>query len=116
IDIEAKTCLNMLRTIYLPAIAAQMSEICGTVNAIQAAGITAGLKAATFKANEIGAYYDELMPEVDALAAAIEAGEPFAMRAAMEKARETVDALEAIVDAALWPVPTYAQMLNIHSK
>ena len=116
IDIEAKTCLNMLRTIYLPAIAAQMSEICGTVNAIQAAGITAGLKAATFKANEIGAYYDELIPEVDALAAAINAGEPFAMRAAMETARETVDALEAIVDAALWPVPTYAQMLNIHSK
>ena len=28
----------------------------------------------------------------------------------------TVDALEAIVDADLWPVPTYAQMLNIHSK
>ena len=38
------------------------------------------------------------------------------MCAAMESARMTVDALEAIVDADLWPVPTYAQMLNIHSK
>ncbi len=116
IDIEAKTCLNMLRTIYLPAIATQMTEICGTVGAIQAAGLTAGLKAATQKANEIGELYDALAPQVDALAAAIEQGEPFSMRAAMESARETVDALEAIVDAALWPVPTYAQMLNIHSK
>ena len=116
IDIEAKTCLNMLRTIYLPAVATQMTEICGTVSAIQSAGLTAGLKAATYKANEIGELYDELLPEVDALATAINAGEPFVMRAAMERARETVDALEAVVDAALWPVPTYAQMLNIHSK
>ena len=116
IDIEAKTCLNMLRTIYLPAVATQMTEICGTVGAIQAAGLTAGLKAATRKANEIGELYDALAPQVDALAAAIDAGEPFAMRAAMEQARTTVDALEAHVDAALWPVPTYAQMLNIHSR
>ncbi len=116
IDIEAKTCLNMLRTIYLPAIATQMTEICGTVGAIQAAGLTAGLKAATQKAEEIGTLYDTLAPQVDALAAAIDTGEPFAMRAAMEQARQTVDALEAVVDAALWPVPTYAQMLNIHSR
>ncbi|MBR7109074.1 MAG: glutamine synthetase III, partial [Akkermansia sp.] len=116
IDIEAKTCLNMLRTIYLPAIATQMTEICGTVGAIQAAGLTAGLKAATQKAEEIGTLYDTLAPQVDALAVAIDAGEPFAMRAAMEQARQTVDALEAVVDAALWPVPTYAQMLNIHSR
>ncbi|MBR1997770.1 MAG: glutamine synthetase type III, partial [Akkermansia sp.] len=116
IDIEAKTCLNMLRTIYLPAIATQMTEICGTVGAIQAAGLTAGLKAATHKAEEIGTLYDTLAPQVEALAVAIDAGEPFAMRAAMEQARQTVDALEAVVDAALWPVPTYAQMLNIHSR
>lgn len=116
IDIEAKTCLNMLRTIYLPAIATQMTEICGTVGAIQSVGLTAGLKAATQKAEEIGTLYDTLAPQVDALAVAIDAGEPFAMRAAMEQARQTVDALEAVVDAALWPVPTYAQMLNIHSR
>lgn len=116
IDIEAKTCLNMLRTIYLPAIASQMTEICGTVASIQAAGLTAGLAAATAKANEIGALYDELPGKVAALEAAIEKGCPCAMKAAMEDARVTVDALEAIVDADLWPVPTYAQMLNIHSK
>jgi len=116
IDIEAKTCLNMLRTIYLPAIDAQMSEICGTVASIQAAGITAGLKAATSRAEAIGALYDELPGKVEALEAAIEKGCPCAMKAAMEDARVTVDALEAIVDADLWPVPTYAQMLNIHSK
>ncbi len=116
IDIEAKTCLNMLRTIYLPAVARQMSEICGTVSAIVAAGVPAGLKAARSRAGVVGSLYDELVPRVDALEDAINCGEPMAMRAAMEDARLTVDALEAVVAADLWPVPTYAQMLNIHSK
>ena len=116
IDIEAKTCLNMLRTIYLPAVARQMSEICGTVSAIVAAGVPAGLKAARARAGVVGSLYDELVPRVDALEDAINCGEPMAMRAAMEDVRLTVDALEAVVAADLWPVPTYAQMLNIHSK
>lgn len=116
IDIEAKTCLNMLQTIYLPAVAAQMTEICATVAAIKSAGISAGLKAATAKAEAIGTLYDELPGKVEALQASIEKGDPAAVRSAMVSARETVDALEAIVDADLWPVPTYAQMLNIHSK
>ena len=116
IHIEAKTCLNMLQTIYLPAIAGQMTEICGTIAAIRAAGISAGLAAATHKAESVGALYDALPGKVEALQAAIQKGCPAAMKEAMESARETVDALEAIVDADLWPVPTYAQMLNIHSK
>ena len=116
IDIEAKTCLNMLNTIYMPAIAAQMTDICGTVASIQAAGIQAGLKAAAQRAEAIGSLYDELPGKVESLTQAIAEGNPASMRAAMEAAREVVDALEAIVDADLWPVPTYAQMLNIHSK
>ncbi|MGN0829545.1 MAG: glutamine synthetase III [Akkermansia sp.] len=116
IDIEAKTCLNMLQTIYLPAVAEQMTNICGTVASIRAAGITAGLKAATAKAEAVGALYDELPGKVAELSSAIEKGCPCAIKRAMESARVTVDALEALVDAELWPVPTYAEMLNIHSK
>ena len=116
IDIEAKTCLNMLQTIYAPAIAAQMTEICGTVASIQAAGLKAGLKAATEKAERVGALYDEMIDKTAALSAAIDKGCPECMKTCMDDARATVDALEAIVDADLWPVPTYAQMLNIHSK
>ena len=116
IDIEAKTCLNMLDTIYMPAIAEQMTQICNTVAAIQASGISAGLKAATGKAEAVGTLYDLLPDRIAVLAAAIEEGNPAHMRAAMVAAREVVDKLETMVDADLWPVPTYAEMLNIHSK
>ncbi len=116
IDIEAKTCLHMLETIYMPAVAEQMTQICNTVAAIQAAGICAGLKAATGKAEAVGSLYDLLPDRICDLAAAIAEGDPAHMRAAMVAAREVVDKLETMVDADLWPVPTYAQMLNIHSK
>ena len=116
IDIEAKTCLNMLETIYKPAIAEQMTEICGTVAAIQSAGIRAGLRAATDKAERVGALYDEMLDRTAELASAIEKGCTQAELDCMAAARVTVDTLETIVDADLWPVPTYAEMLNIHSK
>ena len=116
IDIEAKTCLSMLQTIYMPAVAEQMTQICNTVAAIQASGISAGLKAATGKAEAVGTLYDLLPDRIEDLAAAIEEGNPAHMRSAMVAAREVVDKLETIVDADLWPVPTYAEMLNIHSK
>lgn len=116
IHIEAKTCLNMLQTIYMPAVAEQMTKICGTVAAIKAAGTKSGLRAAQDRADAVGKLYDELPGKVTVLQEAIDKGCPVSMKAAMESARVTVDALEAIVDAELWPVPTYAQMLNIHSK
>ena len=116
IDIEAKTCLHMLETIYMPAVAEQMTQICNTVAAIQAAGICAGLKAATGKAEAVGSLYDLLPDRIADLSAAIEEGNPAHMRSAMVAAREVVDKLETMVDADLWPVPTYAEMLNIHSK
>ena len=116
IDIEAKTCLSMLQTIYMPAVAEQMTQICNTVAAIQASGISAGLKAATGKAEAVGTLYDLLPDRIEDLAAAIAEGNPAHMRSAMVAAREVVDKLETIVDADLWPVPTYAEMLNIHSK
>ena len=116
IDIEAKTCLNMLQTIYMPAVAEQMTQICNTVAAIQASGISAGLKAATGKAESVGSLYDLMPDRIEDLAAAIAEGNPAHMRSAMVAAREVVDKLETIVDADLWPVPTYAEMLNLHSK
>ena len=116
IDIEAKTCLTMLDTIYMPAIGEQMTQICGTIATIKSAGLTAGLKAATTKAEAVGTLYDELPELIEGLKKAIAGGKPAEMYAAMAAARSTVDALESIVDADLWPVPTYAQMLNIHSR
>ena len=68
-----------------------------------------GMSAAEIKQN---------LPKLEekALEQAIAQGDTAKMRAAMNAARHTIDTLETMVDADLWPVPTYAQMLNIHSR
>ncbi len=116
IDIEAKTCLGMLQTVYMPAIADQMTDLCTTISAIQGAGLTSGLSAATSKANAIGELYDSLPAKIEALSDSIDTGCVETMRSCMKDARQVVDALESLVDASIWPVPSYASMLNVHSK
>ncbi|MHC4241262.1 MAG: glutamine synthetase III family protein [Planctomycetota bacterium] len=121
INIEAMTMLNMVKRQILPACVEYSSRLAGAVESISSAGVSANTQKAmleklcglissldesvkklekdTGKAGEIAGvskqaeYYREVVIE------------------AMSKVRRPADELEAIVDAELWPLPTYAEML-----
>ncbi len=121
INIEAMTMLNMVKRQILPACVEYSSRLAGAVESISSAGVSADTQKAmleklcglissldegvkklekdTGKAGEIAGvskqaeYYREVVIE------------------AMSKVRRAADELEAIVDAELWPLPTYAEML-----
>jgi glutamine synthetase len=121
INIEALTMLNMAKRQILPACVEYSSRLAGAVESIKSAGVSADTQKAmleklcglissldegvkklekdTGKAGEIAGvskqaeYYREVVIE------------------AMSKVRQAADQLEAIVDAELWPLPTYAEML-----
>ncbi len=121
INIEALTMLNMVKRQILPACVEYSSRLAGAVESISSAGVSADTQKAmleklcglissldenvkklekdTGKAGEIAGvskqaeYYREVVIE------------------AMSKVRQVADELEAIVDAELWPLPTYAEML-----
>jgi len=121
INIEALTMLNMAKRQILPACVEYSSRLAGAVESISSAGVSADTQKAmleklcglissldegvkklekdTGKAGEIAGvskqaeYYREVVIE------------------AMSKVRQAADQLEAIVDAELWPLPTYAEML-----
>jgi len=121
INIEALTMLNMVKRQILPACVEYSSRLAGAVESIKSAGVSADTQKAmleklcglissldegvkklekdTGKAGEIAGvskqaeYYREVVIE------------------AMSKVRQAADQLEAIVDAELWPLPTYAEML-----
>jgi glutamine synthetase len=121
INIEAVTTLNMVKRQILPACVEYSSRLAGAVESISSAGVSAdtqkamleklcgliscldgsvkNLENATSKAGEIAdvpkkaKYYKEFVIE------------------AMSKVRKVADELETIVDAELWPLPTYAEML-----
>ncbi len=116
LDIEAKTCLSMVETIYIPVIAEQLEKLCRSIRAVERAGLKKGAAMTMQKAEIIAELYDKLPKQLKALRTAIASESVCEMRPAMDAVRETIDALEYQVEAKLWPVPTYAQMLNIHSK
>ncbi len=116
LDIEAKTCLSMVETIYIPVVAEQLEKLCRSIRAVERVGLKKGTAVTMQKAEIIAELYDKLPKQLKALRSAIASESVTQMRPAMDAVRETIDALEYQVEAKLWPVPTYAQMLNIHSR
>jgi glutamine synthetase len=97
IGIEANTALDIAKTMIVPAAVTAITEY----SAVPAVASIAG-------------EMSSLLEKTVAGIAALEAAEgPSAEIAAMSVLREAVDALEAIVPADLWPMPTYSEMLFI---
>ncbi len=115
LDIEAKTSLSMIQTIFMPAVARQLGELCSTVCSMKQSGATYAISTVQERIDAIGSLYEQLPAQVKALEASIERFDPVEMKQCMEAARGTIDSLESLVEASLWPVPTYAEMVNIHS-
>jgi glutamine synthetase len=97
IGIEASTALDIARTMVVPAAVTAITEY-SAVPAV--AGISGEMSS--------------LLEKTVAGIAALEAAEgPSAEIAAMNELRAAVDALEALVPADLWPLPTYSEMLCV---
>jgi len=97
IGIEANTALDIAKTMIIPAVVTAITEY-SVVPAV--AGITGEMSA--------------LLEKVVAGIAALEAAEGASAEiVAMNELRVSVDELEALVPADLWPLPTYSEMLFI---
>lgn len=97
IGIEAGTASDIAKTMIIPAAVTAINEYSSVV-------------AAKGLADEMSALLEKVVAGVAKLDAAEEAKEQIA---AMLEVREAADALEAIVPADLWPMPSYADMLFI---
>jgi glutamine synthetase len=121
LNIEATATLNIAKRQILPACIQYSSELASAVNGLVEAGITPAVqKRELEKTNSL----------IEDLSAAIEATEKALGKAklaekaatkarcyrddvvpAMNEVRKAADTLEMIVDAELWPLPSYAEML-----
>jgi glutamine synthetase len=69
------------------------------------------MKATTDRANQIGTLLDILPGQVRELRRAVDEADTRAIQTGMDNLRSTIDMLESLTDADLWPVPTYAELL-----
>lgn len=111
ISIEAETALLMVETLYIPAVTEQLTQLTTAIAQMKAAGIKAGMKATADRANQIGTLLDLLPTQVQELRRAVDKAETKVIQTGMDNLRSTIDMLESLTDADLWPVPTYAELL-----
>jgi glutamine synthetase len=97
IAIEASTSADMAKTLIIPATVTAITEY-SMVPAV--AGIV----------GEMSSLLEQVVAEIATLEAAEKAGDQIA---AMNQLRAAVDALEALVPSDLWPLPSYAELLQV---
>ena len=121
INIEALTMSNMVKRQILPACVEYSSRLAGAVESISSAGVSADTqKAMLEKLCGLISSLDEGVKKLEKdtgkageIAGVSKQAEYYrgVVIEAMSKVRQAADQLEAIVDAELWPLPTYAEML-----
>lgn len=117
INIEALTTLQIAKRQIVPAVVEYTGIVANTVGAIKAAGATA--KAQSKLLGDLCEMTDTLQVNIVKLEEALEAAEKKetaeayrdGVIPAMGAVRGVADKLETIVDAEIWPLPTYAEML-----
>ena len=114
VGIEGGIALEIARSMVLPVATDAYSAAAGTLGKAVADGLEEGVKGLRAQASTLGRGLDDLVARCAALEKALAVGSAAKTLAAMAKVRETVDALEHVVDDASWPLPKYREMLFLY--
>lgn len=123
INIEAKTMVDMVRRLFVPAVIKYQTVIAKAINEIEHTGL--GLECSIQKdllkkisslleeANRMTDEMEDMIIEAKKLSEGKAQAEEFNIKVApaMLKLRESIDTLETIVDSEYWPIPTYRDIL-----
>jgi glutamine synthetase len=119
IEVEVRLALRIARTVIYPAVSAYLGELAGSLQEQEAIG----LQPSKAIAQQIAGLNQQLVDRANALETALGSaphGADAHMRHCadqlmplMGELRAAADALEALVDDAAWPLPTYQEMLFV---
>lgn len=124
INIEAQTALDMVKRQILPAAIKYAGVLANSINAIKTAVADADISAQTTVLKELSTEIANLKAKLVELEKVTSVAQNMhgdsykqgvyyrdVVFTAMGSLRVTADKIETMVDAELWPMPTYAQML-----
>ncbi|AIS53537.1 glutamine synthetase GlnA [Thermoanaerobacter kivui] len=124
INIEALTMLDIAKQQILPAVINFATKIAESINSVKATGLNVDISAQTELLGEVSSLMSEFKKNISELENAVNEasnmnGDSYSKACyyrdviftKMGILREIGNKLETIVDAELWPLPTYADML-----
>jgi glutamine synthetase len=121
INIEALTTLNIAKRQIMPACVEYSGRLASSMSIVADSGVKCSSMQKSLK--KVCGLIDELASGIESLEAAVSKAQGIskpntqarayrdAVIPAMSSVREAADLLEALVDADLWPLPSYAEML-----
>ena len=121
LNIEANVTLNIAKRQILPACIQYTAELANAVNEMSAAAVKPAVQKRELE--KVNSLIEDLTSAIEALEKALgkaKLADKVAAKAksyrddvipAMSEVRKAADTLETIVDADLWPLPSYAEML-----
>jgi glutamine synthetase len=112
IDYEAKLAVEMVKTLIFPAVVSYQEELANSIKTVESVGNTK-VVASRKILDSIVSEIEAALEKMEKVNAAIKKGDGVKTRAAMDALRENVDALEALMPADYWPLPSYTEMLFI---
>jgi len=110
--LEGECAATMARTQLIPAAIEYQNQLAVTIKSVGGAGKTTNQKKML---KEVSGLIEQALSNVDVLEAAIAKHDAAKIFAGMAKLRETIDALEGLVPANIWPLPSYTEMLLMNA-
>lgn len=113
IRIEGRIALEMAESMILPVALDAYDKTLAALERAERCQISQGSAALRLRARKLGAQLDTLQEGISAMETAL-GGVHEEILAALAGLRQTVDALEEMIDDACWPLPKYREMLFVY--
>ncbi|MCA9400064.1 MAG: glutamine synthetase III [Candidatus Omnitrophica bacterium] len=107
---EAALAVDMARTLLIPAAISYMEELAETIKSVESVS-KAKLEGTKGLLKDISKLVEKALASTSKLDKLASSKETVKIKETQNELREAIDALEGLVPADLWPLPSYAEML-----
>jgi glutamine synthetase len=112
--IEGKTALDMVKTMIIPAVLKQISEMSKALSGLNSSGVTNAGKIIKMQISTTASLLESMNTEQEKLSQAIQKHDAPLISTILITLRKYVDMLELEIDDNLWPLPKYSELLFIY--
>src|SRR3989344_7877175 len=113
IKYEASCAIHLAKTMIIPARLGYQEELSQTIKSVEGVSKSNTTRATRDLLKNVCQKTDKVLAAIQKLESVVEGKSTVKTVAAMEELREVVDALEGLVSAEKWPLPSYTEMLFV---